>query len=49
MMTFALGINARRTLIRANIVGPPFSATRTSKPIAVCHSGTECSAFSFMM
>jgi len=49
MMTFALGINACRTPIRANIVGPPFSATRTSKPIACYHSVTECSAFSFMM
>jgi hypothetical protein len=30
---------------RANIVGPPFSATRIGASIAACHSGAECSAF----
>jgi hypothetical protein len=38
------------TPIRANIVGPPLSATRISASMAACHSGAESSAFgSFVM
>jgi len=37
--------NARMTPIRANIVGPPDSATRIKASIAACHSAASCSAF----
>jgi hypothetical protein len=33
------------TPIRANIVGPPLSATSISALIAVCHSGDALSLF----
>jgi preprotein translocase subunit SecD len=34
-------VNARMTPIRANIVGPSFSATRISASMAACHSGAK--------
>jgi hypothetical protein len=51
MVTFALGIKdlfdvtAQCPPIRANIVGPSFSATRIGASMAACHSGAESSAF----
>ena len=47
------GLNSRATCrfkprmkpMRANIVGPPFSATRIRASMTACHSGAECSAF----
>jgi hypothetical protein len=36
---------ARKMPIRANIVGPPYVATKISASIAVCHSAAVCSAF----
>ena len=35
---------ARITPIRANIVGPPLSATSNSASVAACHSSASCSA-----
>jgi hypothetical protein len=43
-------VNARNTPIRASIVGPPRSATKSSACAAASHSGASCSAFgSFVM
>ena len=43
-------VQSRMTPIRANIVGPPFVATRIKASVAACHSGASCSAFgSFVM
>jgi hypothetical protein len=33
------------TPILANIVGPPYVATKIKASIAACHSAIECSAF----
>ena len=38
------GFSALMTPIRANIVGPFFSATRIRHSIAACHSAASCSA-----
>ena len=41
----AVAFSARMTPMRANIVGPPRSATSMSASIAACHSGSAASFF----
>ncbi len=41
--------NARMIPMRANIVGPPNSATSISASIAACHSGDAASCFGSAM